>query len=102
VTGIGTVTVAVDDVAGVRGWYAQVLRQPGADVKRDDIAGSGVRFTIGPHMFDFVAPATPASPLTAWLAARGPSPYAATFKGAAGRAGVLDPDKTHGARLALA
>jgi hypothetical protein len=54
------------------------------------------------HTFDFVAPATPTSPLTAWLAARGPSPYAATFKGGAGRAGALDPERTHGARLALA
>jgi catechol 2,3-dioxygenase-like lactoylglutathione lyase family enzyme len=102
VTGIDTVTVAVDDVARVRGWYAQVLRQPGSDVKRDDIAATGVRFAIGPHRFDFVAPATASSPLTAWLAARGPSPYAATFKGGAGRAGALDPNRTHGARLALA
>jgi catechol 2,3-dioxygenase-like lactoylglutathione lyase family enzyme len=102
VTGIDTVTVAVDDVARVRGWYAQMLRQPGADVKRDDIGGTGVRFTIGPHRFDFVVPATPASPLAAWLAARGPSPYAATFKSSAGRAGALEPEKTHGARLSLA
>jgi hypothetical protein len=38
----------------------------------------------------------------AWLAARGPSPYAATFTSRAGRPGALDPAKTHGARLALA
>jgi catechol 2,3-dioxygenase-like lactoylglutathione lyase family enzyme len=102
VTGIDTVTVAVDDVARVRGWYAQMLRRPGADVKRDDLGAAGVRFAIGPHTFDFVAPSTASSPLTAWLAARGPSPYAATFKGGAGRTGALDPGKTHGARLALA
>jgi catechol 2,3-dioxygenase-like lactoylglutathione lyase family enzyme len=102
VSGIGAVTVAVDDVARVRGWYARMLGQPGVDVRRDDIGGAGARFRIGPHTFDFVAPATPASPLTAWLAARGPSPYAATFTGAAGRSGPLDPAKTHGARLALA
>jgi catechol 2,3-dioxygenase-like lactoylglutathione lyase family enzyme len=101
VTGIGTVTVAVADVGRVRGWYAQVLGQPGADVTREDVGGAGARFVIGPHTFDFVAPATPASPLTAWLAARGPSPYAATLTGAAGR-GALDPAKTHGARLAYA
>ena len=102
VTGIDTVTVAVDDVARVRGWYSQVLKSPGADVERDDLAGAGVRFSIGPHTFDFVAPATSSSPLTAWLAARGPAPYAATLKGGAGRAGALDAAKTHGARLALA
>ncbi len=102
VTGIGTITVAVDDVARVRGWYAQILGRPGVDVKRDDISGTGARFTIGPHTFDFVAPATASSPLTAWLAARGPSPYSATLRGGAGRAGALDSVKTHGARLALA
>ena len=102
VTGIRAVTVAVDDVGRVRGWYAQVLRQPGVDVKRDEIGAAGVRFTIGRHTFDFVTPATASSPLTAWLAARGPSPYAATLESSAGRPGVLDSEKAHGARLALA
>jgi catechol 2,3-dioxygenase-like lactoylglutathione lyase family enzyme len=100
VTGIGALTVAVDDVARVRRWYAAVAKQPGADVARPDLEAAGARFVLGPHTFDFVAPADPASPLTAWLAARGPSPYAATFVG--GHPGVLDPKKTHGARLALA
>ena len=102
VTGIGTVTVAVDDVSRVRGWYERALGRPGTDVKRDDIGAAGVRFAIGPHTFDFVSPSTAASPLTAWLAAHGPSPYAATLKGGAGRSGALDLAKTHGARLALA
>jgi catechol 2,3-dioxygenase-like lactoylglutathione lyase family enzyme len=101
VTGIASVTVVVEDLATVRGWYAQVLRQPPAHVRRDDLDAAGVRFHIRSQTFDFVAPATPSSPLTAWLAARGPSPYAATLKGT-GRAGALDLAKTHGARLALA
>jgi catechol 2,3-dioxygenase-like lactoylglutathione lyase family enzyme len=101
VTGVDSVTVAVDDVTRVRGWYAQVLRQPGVDVRRDELGAAGARFTIGPHIFDFLAPTTASSPLAAWLAARGPSPYAATLK-AAGRSGPLDSAKTHGARLALA
>jgi catechol 2,3-dioxygenase-like lactoylglutathione lyase family enzyme len=102
VTGVDTVTVAVDDVARVRGWYETILRAPGADLKRDDLGAAGVRFAIGPHTFDLVAPSTASSPLTAWLAARGPSPYAATLRSGAGRAGALDPARTHGARLALA
>jgi len=102
VTGIDTVTVAVDDVARVRGWYSAALKRPGADVKRDDLGATGVRFAVGPHTFDFVTPSTASSPLTAWLAARGPSPYAATLRSGAGRPGALDLVKTHGARLALA
>jgi catechol 2,3-dioxygenase-like lactoylglutathione lyase family enzyme len=100
VTGVGTLTVAVDDVARVRRWYAAVTRQPGADVTRPDLAGAGVRFVVGPHTLDFVAPTSASSPLLAWIDTRGPSPYAATFSG--GRPGALDPAKTHGARLALA
>jgi len=101
VTGIGTVTVAVSDVATVRGWYAQVLGRTGKDIRRADVGGAGVRFTIGPHTFDFVAPADARSPLVDWLAQRGSSPYAATLRGDARRPGPLDPAKTHGARLSV-
>ena len=100
VTGVGSLTVAVDDVARVRRWYAQVLKQPGQEIQRPDVAGAGVRFTIGPHTFDFVAPAG-AGPIADWLRARGASPYAATLR-APGRSGALDAAKTHGARLAYA
>jgi catechol 2,3-dioxygenase-like lactoylglutathione lyase family enzyme len=100
VTGVGTLTVAVDDVARVRRWYAEVTKQPGADVTRPDVGGAGARFVVGPHTLDVVAPVSASSPLSAWLAARGPSPYSTTLTG--GRHGALDSAKTHGARLALA
>ncbi len=99
VRGIGTVTVAIDDIPRVRGWYAKALGQNGQDVRRDDLHGSGVRFTVGPHTLEFLAPAGPASRLSEWLATRGPSPYAATLHGA--RHGALDPAKTLGARLSV-
>ena len=99
VTGIGTVTVVVSDIALVRGWYAKGLGQPGEDIRRPDVTGAGVRFRIGPHAFDFVAPANGRGPLVDWLARRGSSPYAVTLNVGAGRPGLLDPAKTHGARL---
>jgi catechol 2,3-dioxygenase-like lactoylglutathione lyase family enzyme len=99
VTGIGTVTVAVRDVAPVARWYAEVLRRPGRDVKRPELDGAGVRFTVGSHTLDFVAPRGSAGPLAEWLAARGASPYAATLRG--GKPGALDPENTLGARLTL-
>jgi catechol 2,3-dioxygenase-like lactoylglutathione lyase family enzyme len=101
VTGIGTVTVAVTDLPTVRHWYAALLGQPGEDVERADVAGTGVRFTIGRHTFDFVAPASPASPLRPWLHDRGPSPYAATLRAAPPASAILDPAKTFGARFAI-
>jgi catechol 2,3-dioxygenase-like lactoylglutathione lyase family enzyme len=99
VTGIGTVTVVVADVAPVRQWYTHVLRRPGRDVERPEIHAAGVSFAVGPHTLDFVAPQGRASPLREWLAARGASPYAATLRGPT--PGPLDPTRTLGARLTL-
>jgi catechol 2,3-dioxygenase-like lactoylglutathione lyase family enzyme len=101
VMGVGTVTVAVRDVPAVRGWYAHALGHPGEDVRRPDVGGAGVRFAIGPHTFDFVTPVDERGPLADWLVARGPSPYMATLKGGAGKATLIDPTKTHGARLSF-
>ena len=101
VKGIGTVTVAVHDIATVRHWYAPVLGDSGRDVARDDLAAAGARFTIGPHVLDFVAPHGARSPLGEWLSARGASPYAATLRTVPGKTGSLDATKTLGARLAL-
>jgi len=102
VTGIGALTIGVADLATVRGWYTQALRQPGLDVQREELNASGVRFTIGPHTLDCVAPRGSRSPLADWLRSRGPSPYAATLTTGAGRVGPLDETKTQGARLSLA
>jgi catechol 2,3-dioxygenase-like lactoylglutathione lyase family enzyme len=101
VTGVGTVTVAVDDVPKARRWYADVLGTPGRDVERPDLQATGARFTVGPATLDFVAPKAGAGPLADWLRARGPSPYAATLKTRSGPKGPLDPAQTHGARLAF-
>ena len=109
VRGIGTVTVAVSDIVPVRQWYARVLGAAGEDVSRNDLAAAGVLFTIGPHAIQFLAPRGAGSPLTGWLEARGPSPYAATLLTASGRApvpearvGPLDQTKTVGARFSFA
>lgn len=100
VTGIGTLTIAVDDLAGVRGWYARALGKPGIDVARDDLGAAGARFTIGPHAVEILAPRGAGGPLRTWLDARGPSPYAATLL-TTGTPAVLDEARTLGARLAL-
>jgi len=101
VIGIGTLTVAVDDVATVRRWYATVLGAESQDSRRDDLDAAGVRFRIGPHGFDFVAPKGSRGPLGDWLRARGPSPYAATLVTTSGNTGPLDEAKTPGARLSV-
>lgn len=101
VTGVGRVTVAVSDAAGVRAWYSKALGTPGEDVQRPDVGGAGVRFAIGPHTLDFVAPTQGRGPLADWLIRRGPSPYAATLTIGGRPTESLDPVKTHGARLSF-
>jgi catechol 2,3-dioxygenase-like lactoylglutathione lyase family enzyme len=100
VTGVGRVTVAVPDLAAVRGWYGAVLGTAGADIASPELGAAGARFAIGPHTFEFLTP-TGAGPIRDWLSQRGPSPYAATLVGAP-RAIPLDLNRTWGARLALA
>ncbi len=100
VKGIQLVTVAVSDVAAVRGWYERV---PGAKVMavdRPDLKAAGVRAKIGPHALDFVAPRGPESALSGWLAARGPSPYSASLAASSPK-GLLPVERTLGARLSL-
>ncbi len=101
VTGIDILTVAVADVGMVRDWYARILGEPGRDVPREELYASGVRFSIGPHGCDFVAPRGSGSPIAGWLRARGASPYAATLKTTSGKSGPLDEGKALGARLWL-
>lgn len=100
VTGIGRVTVAVRDLAPVRGWYSTALGISGHDVACPELGAAGARFAIGAHTFEFLA-ATGAGPVRDWLATRGASPYAATLVGAS-RPIPLDLGRTWGARLALA
>jgi catechol 2,3-dioxygenase-like lactoylglutathione lyase family enzyme len=100
VTGVGRLSVAVHDLAAVRGWYATVLGVPGQDVACPELGAAGARFTLGPHTFEFLA-AAGAGAVRDWVAGRGASPYAATLVGAA-RPIPLDLGRTWGARLALA
>lgn len=97
--GIRAITVAVDDLPTVRHWYQSVLGHDGAEIERDDLQARGVRFQIGPHLFDFVEPFTDSSPLTAWLKTRGPSPYSATLRSSTQKSVSLDKTLTHGANL---
>ena len=100
VTGIGTVTVVVDDLAAVRRWYGAALGKPGEDLAYPELGATGARFAVGPHAFEFLAPAG-AGPIRDWLHRRGASPYSATLAGAHSP-GPLDLARTSGARLALA
>jgi hypothetical protein len=100
VTGIATLTIAAPDVLSVRRWWGAALGAQGEAVRRDDLGAAGIRFKVGPHTLDFVAPADAHSVLDAALATRGPAPYALSLK-TTGRKGPLDPKRALNARLSL-
>jgi len=99
--GIGTVTVAVDDLRNVRSWYRAVLGYDGEPLERGDIPANGILFKIGPHCLDFLEPQTKESPLGEWLKRRGPSPYSATLRTTSGNRAPLNKILTHGAALSF-
>ena len=100
VSGIGTVSVVVDDLTSVRRWYVEALGVTGDALAYPELGAVGARFSVGPHAFEFLTPAG-AGPIRDWLQRRGPSPYSATLVGGHTR-GPLDLARTCGARLALA
>ena len=53
VLGIDAVTVAVDEVSPIGRWYSAVLKRTGEAVRRESLAAEGLRYKIGPHVFDF-------------------------------------------------
>jgi catechol 2,3-dioxygenase-like lactoylglutathione lyase family enzyme len=102
VTGVRTLTIAVQDTARGLKIYSSVLGNPGERVERPDIGGEGVRFMVGPHELQFVAPTNPAGEVARRLNTRGPSPFEVTLQTTGGKRGVLDSIPAHGARIVLA
>lgn len=100
-TGIGTVTVAVNELPTVRRWYKSVLDSDGTAITRKDLNAEGLRFQVGHHLFDFVEPVIDHSPIKDWLNLRGPSPYSATFRSSSHNSTPLDKNLTHGANLSF-
>lgn len=99
--GIGAVTVAVDDLAAVSCWYKSVLEYGGESIGRKELQAAGSRFQAGPHLLEFLKPATSESPIADWLHVRGPSPYSTTLKSSSEKGISLESNLTHGARLSF-
>jgi hypothetical protein len=97
--GIETLTIAVEELAPVQGWYDGVLGNRPVDITEDKLQARGIRYTIGPHNLDFLLPLEAESQLANWLRVFGPSPFAATLRGSSASPIALDRKLTHGANL---
>jgi len=98
---IDTVTVAVGELSQVDQWYSAVLGVKGNPIRQEALAAEGLRYSIGPHTFDFLTPMGAASPLVNWMRMYGPSPYAATLRTEAASPPDLSSSLTHGANFSL-
>jgi catechol 2,3-dioxygenase-like lactoylglutathione lyase family enzyme len=101
VTGLATVTVATANPAAVGRWYESALGAKGRPVSRPEQDAQGLRFAVGRHAVELLAPRGAAGPIAEWLGRRGAGPYSATLTAAGGGNRPLDLTLTHGARLIL-
>jgi hypothetical protein len=101
VTGIGKLIVAAGEVSTIAQWYKAVLGTGGQSVYDEPLKARGIRFTVGPHLLEFLSPADPASPLFDWMKRYGPSPYSVRLHTSTAQARALDPKLAHGAKIDL-
>ncbi len=99
--GIVKLAIAVDQLAKASAWFQNALATSGESIENAALAARGVRFTIGPHILEFLCPTSDQSPLTPWLRQHGPSPYLAELRSASTTGHLLDARLTHGARFYL-
>lgn len=101
VTGIHSIALATDDVGRPATVMAAALGVEGVAMTYDVAGGSGLRFTVGGHTLDYMAPSRAVDgPLAAHLAGNRPVPYVVGFA-TTGPAQRLDPAETEGVRIEL-
>jgi hypothetical protein len=100
-TGIGTLSVAVGELAKIDHWYQTIMGRPPQPVADDALEVQGLCFTVGPHQIEFMMPVTSQSPLVNWIRQYGPSPYAATLRTKRNEPLLFDQKLLHGAELSF-
>ena len=100
-SGIGTLTVAVAELANVQRWWETALGAAATAFTDEMVGARGIYFTAGAHTVEFLTPVDSQSPLVDWLRTYGPSPYSATLRTDTSAPQLLDLALTHGANLSF-
>jgi hypothetical protein len=100
-SGIAKLLIATGESVQAGQWYQNMLGVAGEPVENAALAAKGLRFTVGPHVLEFLSPLDLQSPLTNWLRLHGPSPYSAEIRSTIATDHLLDPSLAHGARFYL-
>ncbi len=99
VTGIHTMTFATAELDIPQDVMGGMLGEP-ESVSYDDLKASGLRFTVGGHILEYLAPNDESSPLHAHIEQHKPVPYRVSFT-TNGDKSTLSPDDTEGVRITL-
>ena len=97
--GIAKLIIAVGEWGQAGHWYHSLLGVPGERIENTSLGAAGLRFTLGPHILEFLSPVDPQSPLVNWLRLHGASPYSAHLHSGAASDRMLEPSLAHGARF---
>ena len=100
VTGMDRLSLATGDVARFAGVMSAVTGTAGVPVKDEELQAAGMRFKIGAHTLDYLAPDSDEGPLAAHLSGNRPAPYRVRFK-TTGEARRWGPAETEGVRVEL-
>lgn len=104
VTGVLSLTIAVDDLAAAKGRFTALLdAMPLVERDNPDIRAHTATYIVGQYSIEVAQPVDDQSPLASPLAARGDGPYSVCLTADPGPAEArwLDPAAAHGARLQI-
>jgi catechol 2,3-dioxygenase-like lactoylglutathione lyase family enzyme len=104
VTGVLSLTVAVQDLAAATGRFTALLDAiPLVERDNEELRAHSATFVVGQYSIELAQPADASSPLAASLAARGDGPYSACLTADPGptEARWLDSSAAHGARVQI-
>ncbi len=100
VTGIDCLTLVAADIGRCAGIMSAALNAEGQAVADEGLGATGLRFDVGAHALEYLAPAREDSALQLDLTARTPATYRVRFK-TTGAARPFAPEETEGARMEL-
>jgi catechol 2,3-dioxygenase-like lactoylglutathione lyase family enzyme len=100
-TGVQSLAFAVAELGPICAIYEKALGRRGETIERADVDGAGVRFALGPHELQLIAPQKSSGLVAERLRSRGPSPLEVKLTGSDAHRGVVDLTRAHGARILI-